>query len=39
VSERKVDSHVKKLRHKIAARVPDVEIIRSVYGLGYKYEP
>ena len=39
VSERTVDSHVKKLRQKIAARLPDADIIRSVYGLGYKYEP
>ncbi len=39
VSERTVDSHVKKLRQKIAARLPDADVVRSVYGLGYKYEP
>jgi two-component system response regulator BaeR len=38
VSDRTVDSHVKKLRRKIAAVVPDQEVIHSVYGLGYKYE-
>jgi len=40
VSERTVDTHVKKLRQKLAAHLPlEAEIIRSVYGLGYKYEP
>ncbi|HET8790445.1 MAG TPA: response regulator [Modicisalibacter sp.] len=39
VSERTVDSHVKKLRRKIADIWPEREIIRSVYGVGYKYQP
>ena len=39
VSERTVDSHIKKLRRKIADTLPDKEIIRSVYGVGYKYQP
>lgn len=39
VSERTVDSHVKKLRRKIADIWPQREIIRSVYGVGYKYQP
>ncbi|MCG6658165.1 response regulator [Halomonas campisalis] len=39
VSERTVDSHVKKLRKKIADVWPEREIIRSVYGVGYKYQP
>ena len=38
VSDRTVDSHVKKIRRKIADVVPDREIIHSVYGVGYKYE-
>ena len=38
VSDRTVDSHVKKIRRKIADVVPEREIIHSVYGLGYKYE-
>lgn len=39
VSERTVDSHIKKLRRKVADIWPDREIIRSVYGVGYKYQP
>jgi two-component system response regulator BaeR len=38
VSDRTVDSHVKKIRRKIADVLPDREVIHSVYGLGYKYE-
>ena len=38
VSDRTVDSHVKKIRRKIAEVLPDREVIHSVYGLGYKYE-
>jgi two-component system response regulator BaeR len=39
VSDRTVDSHVKKLRKKIQAVDPKVECIFSVYGVGYKFEP
>ncbi|PWV74157.1 response regulator [Halomonas sp. A11-A] len=39
VSERTVDSHVKKLRRKISEVWPEREVIRSVYGVGYKYQP
>ncbi len=39
VSERTVDSHIKKLRKKIHEALPELEIIRSVYGVGYKYQP
>jgi two-component system response regulator BaeR len=38
VSDRTVDSHVKKIRKKIATVLPDREIVHSVYGVGYKYE-
>ena len=38
VSDRTVDSHVKKIRKKFAAVLPDREIVHSVYGIGYKYE-
>jgi len=38
VCDRTIDSHIKKLRKKIAAVAPDLELIRSVYGVGYKYE-
>jgi two-component system response regulator BaeR len=39
VSDRTVDSHIKKLRRKIEERLPGRDLIHSVYGLGYKYEP
>ena len=39
VSDRTVDSHIKKLRKKIADHLPERELIHSVYGVGYKYEP
>lgn len=35
--ERTIDSHVKNLRKKIAARIPDQEIISTVYGVGYRF--
>ena len=38
VSDRTVDSHVKKLRKKVADIAPHREIIHSVYGVGYKFE-
>ena len=37
VSDRTIDSHIKKLRKKIAAVAPD-ELIHSIYGVGYKYD-
>jgi two-component system, OmpR family, response regulator BaeR len=39
VSDRTVDSHIKKIRRKIAAVVPERELIHSLYGAGYKFEP
>ena len=39
VSDRAVDAHVKNLRRKLTAAAPDVELIESVYGLGYRYAP
>ncbi|SPJ17797.1 DNA-binding response regulator in two-component regulatory system with BaeS [Burkholderiales bacterium] len=38
VEARTVDSHIKKLRKKIATIVPDREVVFSVYGVGYRYE-
>lgn len=38
VSDRTIDSHVKKLRRKLAAVAPGQELVRSVYGAGYRYE-
>ncbi|MEW8280427.1 MAG: winged helix-turn-helix domain-containing protein [Candidatus Thiodiazotropha sp.] len=36
--DRTVDTHVKNLRKKLNAVTPDEEIIRSIYGVGYKLE-
>jgi two-component system response regulator BaeR len=38
VSDRTVDGHVKKLRKKLGAVSGELELIRSVYGSGYKYQ-
>ena len=39
VSDRTIDSHIKKLRCKLRDLVPGQELIHSVYGAGYRYEP
>lgn len=39
VSDRTIDSHVKKLRRKMEAIEPGCTLIRSVYGAGYAFEP
>ncbi len=39
VSDRTIDSHIKKLRKKLADLQPGMELIHSVYGAGYRYEP
>lgn len=38
VSDRTIDSHIKKLRKKIAEAAPGEELIHSIYSVGYKYE-
>lgn len=38
VCDRTIDSHIKKLRKKIALIYPDLELIHSIYGVGYTYE-
>ncbi len=38
VSDRTVDSHIKKLRKKVSDVAPERDIIHSVYGVGYKFE-
>lgn len=38
VGDRTVDGHIKKLRKKLNEANEQVELIRSVYGCGYKYE-
>ena len=38
ISDRAVDSHIKNLRKKLKEALPEQEIIKSVYGVGYKAE-
>jgi len=39
VSERAIDSHMKNLRKKFAQALPNHEPIRSIYGVGFAFEP
>ncbi len=39
VSDRTIDSHVKKLRKKLMEISPHQELIHSIYGAGYRYDP
>lgn len=39
VSDRTVDSHIKKLRKKLNDALPNNDLIKSIYGVGYKFEP
>jgi two-component system response regulator BaeR len=39
VNDRTIDSHIKKLRKKIEQAAPEMTLIHSVYGVGYKFEP
>lgn len=38
VTDRAIDTHIKNLRRKLAALLPDADVIQSVYGLGYRVE-
>ncbi len=38
VADRSIDSHIKRLRKKIAVVSPQEELIHSVYSVGYKFE-
>lgn len=38
ISDRAVDSHIKNLRKKLKEALPEQEVIKSVYGVGYKAE-
>ena len=38
VSDRTVDSHIKKLRKRLSDYFPNYEFIHSVYGAGYRYD-
>lgn len=37
VSDRTIDSHIKRLRRKLADAAPGEELIETVYGLGYRF--
>ncbi|MCO7223309.1 response regulator [Pleionea sp. CnH1-48] len=39
VSDRTVDSHIRNLRKKLKGLELDNELVRSIYGAGYKFEP
>lgn len=39
LSDRTVDSHIRNLRKKLRKLCPQTDLIHSIYGLGYKYEP
>jgi two-component system response regulator BaeR len=39
VCDRTIDSHIKKPRKKLLDLLPEQELIHSVYGAGYRYEP
>ncbi|WP_150046035.1 response regulator [Methylomonas rhizoryzae] len=39
VSDRTIDSHIKKLRKKLQDLLPGQELIHSVYGAGYRFDP
>ncbi|KZN31720.1 hypothetical protein N474_02315 [Pseudoalteromonas luteoviolacea CPMOR-2] len=38
VSDRTIDSHIKKIRKKLHDIAPECEFIHSIYGVGYKFE-
>lgn len=38
VTDRTVDSHIKNLRRKLHAIRPEQDLIKSIYGVGYRYE-
>ena len=38
VTDRTVDSHIKNLRRKLHAIRPEHDLIKSIYGVGYRYE-
>lgn len=38
VSDRTVDSHIKKVRRKLADTFPSAQFIHSIYGAGYRFE-
>jgi len=39
VSNRTIDSHIRNLRQKLVYLTPEHDLIQSIYGVGYKYQP
>jgi two-component system response regulator BaeR len=39
VTDSAIDSHIKKQRKKLADLLPAQELLHSVYGAGYRYDP
>ncbi|HEX7645683.1 MAG TPA: response regulator [Burkholderiaceae bacterium] len=37
-SDRTIDSHIKNIRRKLAAALPGIDCLQSVYGVGYRFE-
>ncbi|MHA1114322.1 MAG: winged helix-turn-helix domain-containing protein, partial [Alphaproteobacteria bacterium] len=37
VDDRTIDSHIKRLRKKFRAVIPDFDQIETLYGIGYRY--
>lgn len=37
-NDRAIDSHIKNIRRKLAAALPGVDCLQSVYGVGYRFE-
>jgi two-component system response regulator BaeR len=37
--DRTIDSHIKNIRKKVAALLPDCQVIKTVYGVGYAFYP
>jgi two-component system response regulator BaeR len=38
INDRTVDSHIKNIRRKLTAALPEVDCLQSVYGVGYRFE-
>jgi len=38
VTDRTIDTHIKNLRRKLDQASPELELIRSIYGIGYKFD-
>ena len=39
VYDRTIDSHIKNLRKKISKYLPERDIVQTIYGIGYRFDP